>query len=51
MDLKVVDTVYHEILLRKLERYGVHGNAQIWVGSYLTNRKQYFSLNGVSSEL
>ena len=48
---KTFDTVNHDILLRKLEHYGVCGKAQIWFRSYLTNRKQYVSLNGVSSEL
>ena len=48
---KAFDTVNHETVLRKLEHYGVRGKAKIWFRSYLTNRKQYVSLNGVSSEL
>ena len=48
---KAFDTVNHDILLRKLEHYGIRGKAQIWFRSYLTNRKQYVSLNGVPSEL
>ena len=48
---KAFGTVNHDILLRKLEHYGIHGKAQIWFRSYLTNRKQYVSLNGVPSEL
>ena len=48
---KAFDTVNHDILLRKLEHYGIRGKAQIWFRSYLTNRKQYVSLNGVPLEL
>ena len=48
---KALDTVNHDILLRKLEHYGIRGKAQIWFKSYLTKRKQYVSLNGVPSEL
>ena len=45
---KAFDTINNEILLRKLGHYGIRGQAQIWFRFYLTNRKQYVSLNGVS---
>ena len=45
------DTVNHEILLRKLEHYGVRGTILKWFESYLSGRKQYVFFNGESSEL
>ena len=46
---KAFDTVEHDILLAKLEHYRICGMANNWFKSYLFNRKQYISINGLIS--
>lgn len=48
---KAFDCVNTQILLHKLEYYGIRGNVLKLFSSYLSNRKQYVSLNGTESGL
>ena len=38
---KAFDTVNHEILLKKLKKYGVIGSENAWLASYLCKRMQF----------
>ena len=46
---KVFDTVNLIILIDKLYHYDIRGNALEWFSSYLSDRNQYVSYNGVRS--
>ena len=47
---KAFDTVDHQILISKLEHYGICGILLKWFESYLTKHCQFVGKNNVQSE-
>ena len=48
---KAFDTVDHDILLTKRSHYGIRRVPLLWFQSYLSNRQQFITYNGVSSSV
>ncbi len=48
---KAFDTVDHEILLEKLNHYGIRGQTLTWFKSYLNDRQQFTQINNRTSTL
>ena len=46
---KAIDTVSHNILLQKLNDFGVRG-VWLWLKNYLTERRQFVRINGSDSD-
>ena len=46
---KAFDTISTDILLHKLNIYGIRGTANKWIESYLTNRSQYVDFDSHAS--
>ena len=46
---KAFDTVPHDLLLHKLQSFGIHGRLLAWIKDYLTNRYQRTTCDGTSS--
>ena len=47
---KAFDTIDHGNLLVKLSRYGIRGNANLLIKSYLSNRVQYTEIHSEKSD-
>ena len=47
---KAFDCVDHDILLQKLDRYGIRGKMLDWFKSYLSERELFVSIDGKSSD-
>ena len=47
---KAFDSINHQVLLQKLNKYGVHGVEFQWFTMYLHQRRQRVLISGVSSD-
>ena len=48
---KAFDTIDHNILLKKINTYGIRGLALDYIKSYISNRQQFVEIDGVASDL
>jgi hypothetical protein len=48
---KAFDVINHDILMHKLEFYGIRGIAKTWLSNYLTERKQYVEIENNKSNM
>ena len=48
---KAFDTVDHQILIQKLDHYGLQGNELDFIESYLENRQQCCQIEGYTSSM
>ena len=48
---KAFDTVNHEILINKLEYYGIRGSPLKWFKSYLSGRQQFTEIDDTLSDI
>ena len=48
---KAFDTVDHNILLKKMEHYGIRGLSNVWFKNYLSEREQFVCINGADSSM
>ena len=50
IDLRKHLTLSHDILLEKLDHYGIRGILNDWFRSYLSNRSQFVPINGFNTD-
>ena len=48
---KAFDVISHNILLQKLEFYGIRGVAKEWISNYLSDRNQYVEIENFKSSV
>ena len=47
---KAFDSVPHKRLICKLKGYGIDGKLLSWIENFLSDRTQYVTINGISSD-
>ena len=48
---KAFDTIDHKLLIQKLQHFGIRGEANMWLSSYLSDRSQFVNLDEITSDI
>ena len=48
---KAFDTIDHKLLIQKLQHFGIRGEPNMWLSSYLSDRSQFVNLDEINSDI
>ena len=48
---KAFDTVDHKLLIQKLQHFGIRGEPNMWLSSFLSDRSQFVNLDEINSDV
>ena len=48
---KTFHTIDHKLLIQKLQHFGIRGEPNMWLSSYLSDRSQFVNLDEINSDI